>query len=676
LGRPLVEADEQAGAANVAVIGYDLWQSIFGGDPAAVGSTVRLGRSHVAIVGVMPKGFRYPYIDNVWIPLRDDLRDWAPREGPPITIVGRLREGFSLDEAQAELSVVGLRAASDFPATHGRLRPRVIPYADAFVSFSPVGRIGGMGVLLMILIVVCANVGALVVARNATREGEIAVRSALGASKSRIVAQLFIEALVLAALASGLGLGLTMVGLGMAESLAAEHLFGWGLPFWWRSGLAPNTIFYVIVLAVLSAVITGGIPAFRVTNRPPRSSLQRFASHDLGLRYSRVHTWAVPALIIVSMPILALFAGQIPHSLTRVIDIPALENKEEYLTAVLRTGQWSPQDATEAAEGYVETRIELERRLLATPGVDGVTFASALPGTTHARLRVEVDGPTNGPTFATVPTARVAPDFFEVLGAPVLFGRSFHSGDVTVDGGVAPVVIVNESFVRKRMGSGNALGRRIRLATRQGDSGPWLEVVGVVSDLGMSLDETDRHEGLYFPLSPATYPVSIAVHVRPDQAGTVPLRAIGIDVDPTLDVAEVRDLGAIVDLVRLWERLAILTIAVPALLTLLLAASGIFALMSFTVSRRTREIGIRTALGARPERVVFGVLSGVLKQAAVGVGIGLPLTLLLSQGFAADGWGMIVAAVAAMVMAGLIASIVPTWRALSVQPTEAIRDLG
>jgi predicted permease len=676
LGRSLVEADEEAGAENVAVIGYDLWRNAFGGVPSVVGSTVRLGRSQFTIVGVMPKGFRFPYIDNVWIPLRDNPHDWAPREGPPITIVGRLREGFSLEQAQAELTAVGLRTASEFPATHGSLRPRVTPYAKAFVSLSPVTTIGGAGILLMLLIVVCANVGTLAGARNAAREGEIAVRSALGASKSRIVAQLFTEALALAALASTVGLGLTIVGLRMAEGLASEHLLGGGLPFWWRGGLAPNTIFYVVVLAALSAIVSGWIPALRVTSRPPRSSLQRFGSGDVGLEYGSVRAWAVPALIVVALPILALFAGQIPHSLTRVIDVPALD-AEEYLTAVLRTGDWSPEaDAAGELEEFAQTRLELERRLLATPGVDGVTFASALPATAHVRQRVEIDGAPVDPTYAVVPTARVAPGFFEVLRAPILLGREFGTGDVLPDGQAAPVVIVNESFARKRLGDRNALGRRIRIASRRGDPGPWSEIVGVVADLGMSLEETDRHEGVYFPLSHSTHPVSVAVHVRTGQTGMVRLREIGIEVDPTLDISQVKSLREIIDLVRLWERLTILTIAVPALVTLLLAASGIFALMSFTVSRRTREIGIRRALGARPGTVVFSVLSGVLKQAAIGVGIGVPLTFLLSLGFAADGWGMLVAAFAAMLLAGLIASVAPTWRALSVQPTEAIKDLA
>jgi predicted permease len=671
LGRPLVEADAQPGAENVAIIGYDVWRSIFGGERSVVGSTVRLGRSPFMIVGVMPRGFRFPFVDNVWIPLRDDARDWAPRQGPPIMMIGRLREGFSLEDAQAELTTVGLRVASEFPATHGSLQPRVIPYAHAFVSLPITTRIGGGGILLLILIVVCANIGVLSVARNTTREGEIAVRSALGASRSRIVVQLFTEALVLAAVAAALGLCLTIAGLGMAERLAAEHLFGGDLPFWWRGGLAPNTILYVVVLAVFSAVITGWIPALTVTNRPPRSSLQRMAAGELGLRQGAVQTWAVPALIIVSMPILALFVGQIPHSLTRVIDIPALERPEEFLTAVLRTGDRS---TVGGMNRYLNTRTELERRLLATPGVDGVTFASAMPGTLHPRQRVEIDGGTV--TYATVPTARVAPGFFELLGAPVLSGREFSSGDVDPDGHAAPVVIVNESFARRAIGEVNALGRRIRIVSAQESAGPWLEVVGVVRDLGMSLETTDRHAGLYFPLSRATYPVAMAIHVRRGQEGMVPLWTIGVDVDPTLDVAQVRSVGEIIDRVRIREQLTMLVITIPALLTLLLAASGIFAFMSFAVSRRTREIGIRRALGASPGRMVCGVFSGVLKQVGIGIGIGLPGTLALSQGFAARGSGMIVAAVAAIVMAGLSASVVPTWRALSVQPTEAIRDLA
>ena len=251
LGRSLVDADERAGAQPVAVIGYDVWQSRFAGDPRVVGRTVRLGPQPTIVVGVMPEGFAFPVAHSLWVPLRLNPLDYQRRQGPQIGIFGRLAPGATLAQAQAELTTIGLRAAADFPDTHAQLRPEVVPYARSILDLTTSDAIGLMAInvfIVMLVVLLCGNVALLIFARAATRESEIVVRTALGAGRGRIVAQLFAEALVLTA-------GAAVVGL-LAAGFALRRVIGTmrqdlSLPFWFSDSLAPATLLYTAVLAVL-----------------------------------------------------------------------------------------------------------------------------------------------------------------------------------------------------------------------------------------------------------------------------------------------------------------------------------------------------------------------------------------------------------------------------------------
>jgi hypothetical protein len=268
LGRVLVAADERAGAPPVAVLGYDLWRTRFGGDPDVLGRTVQLGNEHATVVGVMREGFAFPVSHELWMPLRTETLDQAPRSGPAITVFGVLAPGVTLDTAQAELTTLGGRAAIELPATHEHLQPRVTPYAQLFFS-DPSGEELGIFFSIyvfavMLLVLVCGNVALLLFARAATRESDLVMRSALGASRSRIVAQMSAEALVLGGVAA-------VVGLVSASFV----LRSWGveflevnlgrLPFWYDLRPAPATVLFAIGLTVLGSAIAGVMPALKVT---------------------------------------------------------------------------------------------------------------------------------------------------------------------------------------------------------------------------------------------------------------------------------------------------------------------------------------------------------------------------------------------------------------------------
>jgi predicted permease len=277
LGRYLVSEDERPGAQPVVLIGYDEWRDRFDSDPDVVGRTLQLDRTPHTIVGVMPEGFAFPMNHHFWTPLRLNPSDYQRLESPAIYMFGRLAPGATMEQARAELAALGQRTAAAFPETHGQLRLRVYPYAYPFGDADNPDSVRLFYLIQLLssllLVLVAANVAILVYARTAARMGEISVRSALGASRARIVAQLFAEGLVLSTAAAALGLGITWTGLRQFRALVSG--FGDELPFWMTFELSPRMVVYAVALAVLGAVIVGVVPALQATGRRLQSALRQ-----------------------------------------------------------------------------------------------------------------------------------------------------------------------------------------------------------------------------------------------------------------------------------------------------------------------------------------------------------------------------------------------------------------
>lgn len=304
LGRPLLDDDEQPGAAPVLVIGHDVWRHRFAGDPAIIGRTVQLGDGIYSVIGVMPAGFAFPVRHGFWVPLRSDPLHYDRRKGPELTVFGRLAPGASLDSAAAELTTIGQRTAAAHPRTHEQLRPGVLPYTFTFFDIDDPSTAWTAHLLqfliTLLLVIVCVNVAILVYARTATRHGEIAVRSALGASRGRIVGQLFVEALVLAAAAAVAGLVLTSVGLTQVNS-ALSQLFP-QIPFWWNFELTLGVMVYVVGLTGLAAAIVGVVPALQATGRRVQSGLRRISSGGgSGMQFGK--PWTVMIVVQVGIAV-------------------------------------------------------------------------------------------------------------------------------------------------------------------------------------------------------------------------------------------------------------------------------------------------------------------------------------------------------------------------------------
>ena len=700
LGRTLVDADEAPGAPPVVVIGEDLWKSRFAGDPNVIGRVVRIGRTPSTIVGVMPSSYRFPVSHQFWVPLRVQSIELAPREGPGVLMFGRLAPGASLDEARAELEGLGRRVAAASPKTHEHLRALVRSYPASVLPVEGVEKaaLAAFNVPLLLLItLVCGNVALLIFARAATRESELAVRTALGASRARIIMQLFAEALVLGGLAAVIGL--LAAGPAVAWSMRVaevDMMSGNKFPFWFHGSLSPSTVVYAAVLTVFTAVIAGVVPAIKMTRG--MAKLQQASGGGGGVKLGGLWT----AVIITQVAVTVAFPGitflvQRSGAITRTVDAGFAAS--EYLAARIEMDRDLPPgadgDTSQAAylRRYATTLEEVKRRLATDPAVAGATFGSALPRMSHPARYIEMDAGGAAPIDPRYPTghrvsvASVDPGFFDAFGAPVLAGRGFTTGDLEFN---AVPVIVNQSFVRGVLGGRNPIGRRVRYIYNGGvipeaERGPWYQIVGVVRDLAMDMRPNDpKVAGFYHPATAAaTYPAQVAVHVNGRADTFVPrFRAIVAEVDPTLRVYEVQRLdqvviGSMQGLV-FWFRLFV---GVSAM-ALLLSLAGIYAVMSFTVSRRTREIGIRVALGATHLRVLAAIFRRPLIQVAIGVLVGSALVLFMVWGESGEEMvtakqGLIVTAYAVVMMGVcLMACVVPTRRALGVEPTEALRGDG
>ncbi|MGH9220795.1 MAG: ABC transporter permease, partial [Vicinamibacterales bacterium] len=627
IGRGLLDADEKPGAPGVVVLGYDVWLRSFEGRADVLGSTVKLGNTPVTVVGVMPDGFGYPLSYHAWIPLQ--LRtSYGALEGDPITVIGRLKPGITLEQANAELRVLGERAAAALPATHAHLRPIVARLGQG----SEIPDIAGLALMylpsLLVLLLACTTVGTLFYARTAIREGEMAMRSALGASRARIISQLFVEALVLASIAAGVGL------------IAADRTLRWGIeavadgrggvPFWMTPGLDIMTMFYAGGLAIAGAAMVSLLPALRVTRPRLQAHLMNLGSGGSTLRFGRL--WTTAMIAQVALTAIAIPSGIEGASQTiRLVRIHAQFPSHEYFSARLEFD--GPAGSEEMRPAFEERRAQtyarLEQKIAEEPDVVAVTFADRVPGASFQIGRTAAVEIPSGATPALqirIATSSIGPDFFEAFGRPIVAGRGFHGGDFSP---AARAVIVNEAFVRAVVSRGIAspLGAHLRYSSESGVSAaePPFEIVGVVRDLGLDPGEQgDEGAFVFHAASAATVsPLVVSVRVRGNPATLAArLPAMAADVDAGLSVPEARSLGEWIrqrDSGRVREIAALAGVSV---LVLFLSAMGLFSLMSISVSRRTREIGVRVALGANPRAVLAKIMAHAMVLMGSGVAAG------------------------------------------------------
>lgn len=685
VGRPLMDADEQPGAPPVVVLGYSVWQQQFGARPDVIGQTVQLGKTRTTIVGVMPAGFAFPINHRLWVPLQLQQIGYQPLEGPAIRVFGALAPGATQAQANAELTTIAERTAADTPRTHEQLRPRVLAYGGESPGDRTVLEVVITHLpILLVLIVACTNVGTLVYARTATREAEIATRHALGASRMRIVAQLFVEALVLASVAAVIGLTVADAALRWGMQLYYSAQTG-GAPFWIDAGLKPMTMLYAAGLTIAGAAMLGVLPALKATSPHVHIQLRNLGVGGSTLRFGKFWTTAMIVQVALTVILLPPAYG-ISEEALRDRQIRDQFPTEHYLAVRVEfdRDQNAPSAVTSSegtsAPPLEATYAEFERRIRQQPDVLDVTYADRLPGMLPAVRTAELEvSPDTAPRLiANLWTMSVGPRFFEAFDIPLIAGRNFHDGDRAPD---ARSVLVNEAFVRQHMVGANPVGRRVRYASPDpANQQPWFEIVGVMRDIGMTPTDGGEAAYLFRPASLATTsPVVVGVRVAGDPAGLAPrVRAIAADLDAGLRPDEVRSLADMTWTVDMPMMVGAGAITAVVALGLFLSAAGIFALMSVSIARKTREIGLRTALGASRGRLVGGVLSRAVILVGSGIAAGNSVLLLFvslsDEVDVSDVSNALMMTSSVMFTVGLLACIEPARRALRIQPTDALKE--
>lgn len=689
IGRAIVAADESAGASPIVVIGYDVWHSRFGGDASVLGRELRLGNVVHTIVGVMPKGYGFPVNHRYWIPLGTDAAAFGPREGPDVFIFGRLHDGAAMKQAQAELSALGAQAASAFPLTHARLQPRVMPYAHPILDIQGITTrdfTAMQSMISMLALIVAVNVGVLVYARTATRQREIAVRTALGASRRRIVGQLFIEALVLSAIASAAGIALARFGIAQGFAIYAAEGND-AVPYFLNLDMPLAAYGYVAMLTVFAAVVAGVLPALHATGRRAQDTLKQASGTD-GLRLGRVWTAMIIAQVAIAVTGLPATMMISWSGMQRGLS-KANYNEESFLAATVTAdpdppaGMPASVHERESVVRFEKTKTDLVARLEAEPAVDDVTVATTIPGA-ESRARIAIDGDVNVPSGALEVRFNrgVGPNFFDVFGAQVIAGRALRDSDST---GSAQAIVVNRAFVNQLLGGANAVGRRVhygeagRREPAAGGTVTQYEIVGVVTDLGTNTIAPDLIEPVIYHSLRSSTRATALIRMR----GNDPLqfssrlRDLTSSLDPTLRLRIVT-FSEMKRQQMIGLRLMVIGSSLVILTALLLSAAGIYAMMSFTVSQRRKEIGIRAALGADAGQLLRSIFTRAALQLAAGIVVGTVLALMIdraSEGEMLGSFGRALLPVTAVVMTivGLFATIGPARRGLRIQPTEALR---
>jgi predicted permease len=668
-GRGFLQGDEKAGAEPVALIGYDLWQREFHGDSAAVGSSIRLDGKLTTVVGIMPKGFKFPIKHDLWLPAEPGS---AAMSGWGYSF-GRLRPGVSIGDARAELNLIDGRIAASMGHKIQPDRILVGPYtrADSGLkgAYGPAPTVIAMLLMtLLVLFIACANVAGLTFA-NATKRGtEFAIRSALGAARARLITQLLIESLILA-IAGTVG-GVSAVAWlthWAMKYMERDDEFAQA-PFWIHIGVDGRLLLGAIGLTLFTTLLAGLWPAVQVTKRDVNELLKAQTNRGSGMRIGKFQRLLVIVQIACSVVILTQSFVMLGFS-RRLKELRLPFDPKTILTA-----QVEPQSSADTSAFFTE----LERDLTALPGVQGVALSTGSPVSLPGPKQIGFEGITyqRPEDLPYVGQEVVSTGYFTVLNIPLLQGRGFTADDVS---GSTPVAIVNATFAKQFLPPGTPLGRRFREGT-----GAWMTIVGCVADVNP--DPTrDEPQPVYFrPL--AQQPLrSVCISLHGTGAATDWIKSLRTEVahlEPDLPLYHVVTAQFLIDHDIVGYHLASALLLVCGGGALFLATLGICGLITLSVNQRTRETGIRLALGASRSQVVHALLKQVVRQILAGLAIGAMLAFALTTALthAIAGYpvarhpGLVyLATIAVLGGVSVIAVLIPAIQGARVAPMQALR---
>ena len=682
LGRAFSEADDRPGAAPVVILGEAIWRTRYFSDPRILGRTIRVDGVPSTIIGVMPQGFGFPLRAEIWVPLvalPEDAR--TSRSNRLLEGVGRLRPGVSYEQAAAELSGITTALAEQFPASNRNTAPRIEPLRTGIGAPILGVVVALLGAVAFVLLIACANTANLLLARAAERKRDVAVRLALGASRWRIVRQLLVESLVLATVAGVLGLGLSYVGIQIFWSLAAES----APPYWLRFPIDRAVFAYFTVICLSSAVLCGLVPAWQASRNAVVATLNDMGRTSSSGRSARRWTGAfVVAQVALALVLLTGATLMIQNLLNRMrADIGVDTGRLVQMELSLSTRQ---------SNDTPERRLLFYKQLeegLATNGSTKAVLASHAPaaGAVVRRPLIEGRAPADAGALPTVSVLSVGQRYFEVVGTVLTQGRMFTAADMRTG---SDAVVVNEQFAKTYYRDESVIGQRMRLASPNSTgNGPeeasgWVTVIGVVGNVRQrQLRSGEFDPVLYVPYAVDALPtMSILAGSDSDLASTVGvIRGQVRALDPELPVFNISTVQEALAVNRWPQRVFGSMFAIFALIAVSLATVGLYAVTAYAVSRRTREIGVRVALGADARQVWLAITGPTLRQLALGLLMGLAGAAAVATVLPAMVVGTtranpltLIGVAILMLVVGIAACVIPGLRATRLDPIAALRS--
>ena len=672
LGRTFVPDEAVVGADRVVVVAYGFWQRVLGSDPGIVGRTIRLDSMPHTVVGVMPQGFEFPTATNVeaWAPLAFDPKDMhgRSRRARSLMVVGRLAPGVTASQAQDELAVLASRIAAAYADSNEGWSARVVAAHEQLVAASRPALLVLMGAVGFLLLIVCANMANLLLARLSSRRREIAVRGALGASRWEVAQPILAESLLLS-VGGGL-LGLMAAGAGL-RVLAA--LPGGRLPRLDQMQLDPGVLLFTTVVSIGVAVLFGVVPALHAS----RADLREQLTESVGTTASPYARHLLNGLVVVEVAlalVLLVGAGLMVRSFSKLLQVhPGFEAENVVGAQVLL-----PVTKYRDRQNLVRFYEDVVERLGREPGVRSASAVSVLPMSDVGQamaLPFNVEGRQPPRTEDPLADVRiVSPGYFETMRIALIEGRYLDARDAETGPRTS---VINETMARRYFPDRSPIGQIIE--NPHGKS----EVVGVVADVRNQGLDSEAKKQVYLPLrqSPTA---GMAVVARTEQdplALGAAIQNVIWTVDPEQPIYQLSTMDQILARAVFLPRLSTTLLALFALAALLLAALGIYGVLSYSVSQRTREIGLRMALGSSGGQTVGLVVRGSLVLVAVGGLIGLGAAVLLARTMAGVLYGVgpfdvpaFASAAAVLILAGIGASLLPALRATRVDPMVALRE--
>jgi predicted permease len=672
MGRWIREDETVPGGGLVALIGYNIWQTRYEADPNVVGKAIRVNGTPATIVGVMPEGFLFPENQEIWLPLRVDALQLKRREGSWLEVMGRLRADKTIDDAAVDLDAIAKRMELENPETNKNIRAVVKPFTDEYIGDEPRTLLFTMlGAVFLVLLIACTNVANLLLGRAVLRSKEVGIRTALGASRWRLVTQFLTEALVLSAAGAVLGTGLAFVGTRLFNNAIASAQ----PPFWIDIKVDGIALGFVLLLALLSSLFAGAIPALQASRSQVTDVLKDESRGASSFRLGRISRALVVFEIALSCALLVA-AGLTIKSVVQLRNVDLGFDAENLFTARvgLPTGMYD--DSTRQQLFFEQVLSKVSGQ----PGIRSATLATGLPGTGDGRWTFAVEGVSyaRDQDYPSANRTAITPEYFETLQLKPAGGRLFNAGDRK---GSLPVVLVNQSFVQKYFANQDPVGRRVRVGDSRSKE-PWLTIVGVVPDATPGDANNENPDGFYVPFAQTNerFMSIIARTAGEPMSVANGVRDLVSELDPDVAMYFPMTLREAINRETWFYRVFGVLFMIFGFAALLLASIGLYAVMAFSVSQRTREVGIRMAIGAQAGDVLRMILRQGLLQVTIGMLIGLALAAFVSnllsiilfnvQPRDPTIFGSIVLVLSAT---ALLACVLPARRATRVDPLEALR---